>query len=146
MTQGPYLLHFGPSIPKIDSLNVSFYADLGLLGYVDSNSRGALTGKASGLQPGFPAVIGLNNSDYQFWASADDYGIFTAKHIPSGTYEMALYQQEFAAATTTVSIKPGGATATQNIQATSTVITTKRNTIFQLGEYDGQPFEFLNGD
>ncbi|KAE8313986.1 hypothetical protein BDV41DRAFT_576116 [Aspergillus transmontanensis] len=108
--------------------------------------RGALTGKASGLQPGFPAVIGLNNNDYQFWVSADDYGTFTAKHIPSGTYEMALYQQEFAAATTTVSIKPGGATATQNIQATSTVIATKRNTIFQLGEYDGQPFEFLNGD
>ncbi|GKZ46227.1 hypothetical protein AbraIFM66951_009138 [Aspergillus brasiliensis] len=142
----PYLLHFGSSVPKVDSLNVSFYANLGLKGYLNSTGRGVLTGRATGVEEEFSAVIGLNNTDHQFWATAGDNGTFTAKHIPAGTYTMTLYQEEFVAATATVSIPSAGATATKDIQATSTVLTQDRKTIFQLGYYDGQPFEFLNGD
>ncbi|OJJ77895.1 hypothetical protein ASPBRDRAFT_191161 [Aspergillus brasiliensis CBS 101740] len=125
---GPYLLHFGSSVPKVDSLNVSFYANLGLKGYLNSTGRGVLTGRTTGVEEGFAAVIGLNNTDHQFWATAGDNGTFTAKHIPAGTYTMTLYQEEFVAATATVSIPSAGATTTKDIQATST------------------PFEFLNGD
>lgn len=54
---------------------------------------------------------------------------------------MKLYKQELLVATQAVTITKG-TTATSNIVSTE-VITTP---IFRIGEFDGQPFEFKNGD
>lgn len=58
---------------------------------------------------------------------------------------MKLYQDEFLAATTTVSVV-AQATTTANIAATNTILTSSHTTIFKLGDYDGQPTGFLNAD
>lgn len=56
-----------------------------------------------------------------------------------------LYQQELVAATATVQVA-AGATATADITADSEIITGDRTTIFQIGDYDGQPTGLLNAD
>lgn len=57
---------------------------------------------------------------------------------------MRLYQDEFLAATSTVSVA-AGSTKTANIAADSEVLTaTSRTTVFRLGEYDGRPAGFRN--
>lgn len=58
---------------------------------------------------------------------------------------MALYQDEFLAATSTVTVS-AQSTATANIAATAAALTGSHTTIFKLGDYDGQPTGFLNAD
>lgn len=58
---------------------------------------------------------------------------------------MALYQDEFLAATATVSVA-AGATATADIAASAAALTDSHTTIFQMGDYDGQATGFLNAD
>lgn len=54
---------------------------------------------------------------------------------------MKLYKQELLVATKSA-IVVQGATTTSNIVSTEVVTTP----IFRIGEFDGQPFEFKNGD
>lgn len=55
------------------------------------------------------------------------------------------YQDEFLAATSTVTVK-AGSTVTSNIAASNTILTSSHTTVFKLGDYDGQPTNFLNAD
>ncbi|CZR56854.1 related to rhamnogalacturonase B precursor [Phialocephala subalpina] len=143
---GPYTMSFSRSgIPKASEIDTSFFADLGLTGYVGASGRGTVTGKASGVSTSLPIVVHWYNDNYQNWITASSSGTFTSPPLVAGTYTMALYQDEFLAGTTSVTVTAGGS-VTKNIAATSTVITGSHTTVFKIGEYDGQPFEFLNGD
>lgn len=79
------------------------------------------------------------------WAYASSSGAFTSPALVAGTYTMKLYQDEFLAATTAVSVVAQATTAA-NIAASNAVLTSSRTTIFKLGDYDGQPTGFLNAD
>ena len=144
---GPYVFSFSRSgIPEASGVDVSFFEDLGLDGYVAAASRGTVSGQASGVSTDFPTVLHWYNDDFQFWAYAESSRAFTSPPMPEGEYTMALYQDELLAATTTVTVTAGG-TATADIAADNTILTdTERTTIFQLGDYDGQPIGFLNAE
>jgi rhamnogalacturonan endolyase len=102
---GPYVMSFSRSgIPVASNIDTSFFANLGLTGYVAAGSRGKVTGTASGVSTSFPIVVHWYNSNYQSWAYASSSGAFTSPALVPGTYTMALYQDEFLAATTTVSV------------------------------------------
>ncbi|KAK5631592.1 hypothetical protein RRF57_007306 [Xylaria bambusicola] len=120
---GPYVFSMTRSgIPSASSIDVSFFDSLNLENYVPiSGRRGYVKGAATGVSSSFPIVVHWYNSNYQFW----------------------LYQDEFLAATQTVSVT-AGATVTSNIAATAAALTRSRTTIFRLGDYDGQPTGFLN--
>ncbi|KAI1819172.1 polysaccharide lyase family 4 protein [Xylaria intraflava] len=143
---GPYVFAMsGSAVPSASDIDVSFFDSLDLKNYVPTSERGYVKGTASGVSSGFPIVVHWYNSDYQFWTYASSSGDFTSPPMPAGSYTMKLYQTEFLAATQTVSVS-AGSTATANIDATDAAITDSRTTIFQLGDYDGQPTGFLNAE
>ncbi|KAI1818202.1 polysaccharide lyase family 4 protein [Poronia punctata] len=142
---GPYVFSMSRSgIPSASSIDVSFFESLNLRNYVPVNgNRGYVKGTATGVSSNFPIVVHWYNSGYQFWTYASSSGAFTSPPMPAGSYTMKLYQDEFLAATQTVSVS-AGSTATANIAANVPALTQSRNTIFRLGDYDGQPTGFLN--
>ncbi|KAH8648460.1 family 4 polysaccharide lyase [Xylariales sp. PMI_506] len=141
---GPYVFAFARSgVPSAASYDVSFFDNLGLTGYVGASGRGYVSGTASGTSSSYPIVLHWYNANYQGWVYASSSGAFTSPHLVAGTYTMNLYQQELLAASTTVTVTAGG-TTTSNIAASNAIITGSRTTIFQLGQYDGQPTGFLN--
>uniref|UniRef100_A0A8H7NJU8 rhamnogalacturonan endolyase n=1 Tax=Bionectria ochroleuca TaxID=29856 RepID=A0A8H7NJU8_BIOOC len=144
---GPYVFSMTRSgRPTPSSVDVTFFDSLGLNGYVPvSGKRGYVSGSVSGVSTSFPRVVHWHNSNYQFWATASSSGTFTSPPMPAGSYTMKLYQDEFLAATQTVTVS-AGSTATANIAATHSALTASRTTIFKLGDYDGQPTGFRNAD
>ncbi|RYP08665.1 hypothetical protein DL764_001793 [Monosporascus ibericus] len=143
---GPYVFSFSRSgIPKASEVDVSFFEQLGLEGYVSASERGTVSGTVSGVSSDFPTVVHWYNDDYQFWTYASSSGAFTSPPMVAGEYTMALYQDELLAATTAVSVTAGGST-TADIAADNAILTQDRTTIFQLGDYDGRPVGFLNAD
>lgn len=143
---GPYVFSMSRSgIPKASAIDVSFFDNLGLTGYTGASGRGHVTGTASGVSTDFPTVVHWYNDDYQAWTYTQSSRKFSSPALVAGTYTMALYQDEFLAATTTVAVT-AGATATANIAATAAALTGSRTTIFKMGDYDGQPTGFLNAD
>ncbi|KAL0942869.1 rhamnogalacturonase [Colletotrichum truncatum] len=144
---GPYVFSMTRSgRPDPASVDVSFFDSLGLSGYVPINgNRGYITGTASGVSTSFPRVVHWFNSNYQFWAYTNSAGVYNSPPIPAGTYTMRLYQDEFLAASQSVSVT-AGRTTTSNIAATHAAITQSRTTIFRLGDYDGQPTGFRNAE
>ncbi|TGJ88360.1 hypothetical protein E0Z10_g486 [Xylaria hypoxylon] len=142
---GPYVFSMTRSgIPSASSIDVSFFDSLGLKNYVPvSGKRGYVKGTATGVSSSFPIVVHWYNTNYQFWAYATSAGAFTSPPMPAGSYTMKLYQDEFLAATQSVTVT-AGSTATSNIAATAAALIKSRTTIFRLGDYDGQPTGFLN--
>ncbi|KAI1779152.1 polysaccharide lyase family 4 protein [Hypoxylon cercidicola] len=143
---GPYVFSFSRSgIPRASDYDVSFFDDLDLTGYTGASGRGHVSGTASGVSTDFPTVVHWYNDDYQAWAYTSSSRTFTSPALVAGTYTMALYQDEFLAATMTVSVT-AGSTTTANIAATAAALTDSHTTVFQMGDYDGQPTGFLNAD
>lgn len=143
---GPYVFAFSRSgVPAASSVDVSFFDNLGLTGYTGASGRGYVKGTASGVSSSFPIVVHWYNANYQAWAYASSSGAFTSPALVAGTYTMKLYQDEFLAATSTVTVS-AKATTTANIAATNAILTSSHTTIFKLGDYDGQPTGFLNAD
>ncbi|KAI1496818.1 family 4 polysaccharide lyase [Biscogniauxia marginata] len=142
----PFVFSFSRSgIPASSDFDVSLFDDLGLLGYVGSSERGYVAGTASGVSSDFPIVLHWHNDDYQAWVYAASSGTFTSPALAAGSYTMALYQDEFLAATATVTVS-ATETTTANIEATNTILTDSHTTVFRLGDYDGRPTGFLNAE
>ncbi|KAI0016112.1 Rhamnogalacturonase B, N-terminal-domain-containing protein [Xylariomycetidae sp. FL0641] len=143
---GPYVFSFTRSgIPDPKTYDSSFFEDLGLLGYETKANRGTVTGTASGVSSDFPIVVHWFNDDYQGWAYASADGSFTSPELVAGDYTMVLYQDELSVTTTSVTVTAGSST-TADVAAENVLVTADRTTIFQLGDYDGQPTGFLNAD
>lgn len=142
---GPYVFTFTRSgIPAASAFDTAFFDGLGLTGYTGASGRGYVKGTASGVSSSFPIVLHWYNANYQAWAYASSSsGAFTSPALVAGTYTMKLYQDEFLAATTTVSVV-AQATTTANLAATNAILTSSHTTVFQLGDYDGQPTGFRN--
>jgi rhamnogalacturonan endolyase len=138
--KGPYALSFGglEQSPRVD---MSFFAGLGIPGYVPAAGRGRVTGIASGVPAKFQTVLHWHNPQHQYWVYADQSGRFTSPLMKPGTYTMQLYKQEFPVAKTTVRVAAG-----ENTQASIASGERNYSPIWRVGEFDGQPFEFKNGD
>ncbi|KFY69374.1 hypothetical protein V496_00309 [Pseudogymnoascus sp. VKM F-4515 (FW-2607)] len=139
---GPYALQFSRSgIPKSVDANFAFFSDLGISGYVADSGRGVVKGTATGVASGFQIVLHWYNSASQYWVYASSSGAFTSPAMKPGTYTMKLYQGEFALGSQSVTVTSGG-TTTSNIAGASQ----SRNTLWKIGEWDGQPMGFRNAD
>ncbi|KAL2022035.1 hypothetical protein VTK56DRAFT_6275 [Thermocarpiscus australiensis] len=140
---GPYVMQFSRSgIPSVKSVDVSWFSELGITGYVAASGRGTVKGTASGVASGMQGVVHWYNSAAQYWAKTSSDGAFTSPLMKPGTYTMVLYQTEFKIATSSVTVS-AGRTVTQNIAGT---FNASRKTLLQIGDYDGQPTGFRNAD
>jgi rhamnogalacturonan endolyase len=139
---GPYLMTFSRSgIPQLKTVDVSWFGELGITGYVADSARGKVSGKASGVGSSFQAVVHWYNSAAQYWTVAGSDGSFTSPAMKPGTYTMVLYQTEFKVASSSVSVS-AGQTTTANIASGLT----SHTSLWKIGEYDGQPTGFRNAD
>lgn len=140
---GPYALCFTdgstPSVP-----DMSWIADLGLTGYVGSSGRGrvALNG-LSGMDTSYTYYMGFNNSTAQYWTKLSSSGSGECYNMKPGTYHMTIYKNELAVWTGSVTVTAGNGTSVHTITITGDPSTT--STIWRIGNWDGTPNEFLNG-
>ncbi|CAJ2504634.1 Uu.00g120280.m01.CDS01 [Anthostomella pinea] len=140
---GPYLMTFSRSgVPSIKTADTSFFSELSITGYVPTSGRGYVSGTASGVASSFQTVVHWYNSAAQYWAIATSAGAFTSPAMKPGTYTMVLYQGEYKVATATGVTISAGQTTSKSIASTET----SRNSLWKVGEYDGQPTGFLNAD
>ncbi|KAM0327424.1 hypothetical protein ACHAQA_005710 [Verticillium albo-atrum] len=140
---GPYALSFSRSgIPRTRDVDFSFMSGLGLRGYVADSARGRVSGRATGVPSAFQAVVHWYNKDAQYWTTAASNGAFTSPAMKPGTYTQVLYQTEYKAAETSVTVS-AGSTTTRDIASTVSV---PSKSLFKIGEFDGQPFGFRNAD
>ncbi|KAI1429657.1 polysaccharide lyase family 4 protein [Xylaria sp. FL1777] len=140
---GPYMMVFSRSgVPSIKDADVSFFSELDVKGFVPTSSRGYVSGTASGVPSNLQTVVHWYNSAAQYWAIASSNGAFKSPAMKTGSYTMVLYQGEYKVATATgVSVSAGGTTS-KNIASTLA----SHNSLWKIGEYDGQPTGFLNAD
>ncbi|MCX7714373.1 MAG: polysaccharide lyase family protein [Clostridia bacterium] len=138
---GPYALCFTtgstPSVPDF-----SWMSSLGLKGWVSSRGKVVLNG-LSGMDTSYTYTIGFANSTAQYWATASSSGAAVCSNMKPGTYTMTVYKNELAVYTESVTVTAGG-TTTLNTR-TITADPSNTSTIWRIGNWDGTPLEFLNG-
>ncbi|CAE6468330.1 unnamed protein product [Rhizoctonia solani] len=137
---GPYAMVFTSGTAPSASLDTSFFANLGLKGYVAASGRGTVKGTVSGVPSGFTAVVGLDNSAAQYWGTVSGTS-YTISGVKPGTYKATLYKKELEVGTGSVTVSAGG-TATLNLASTESI----KSNIWQIGLPDGTPSGFLNAD
>jgi rhamnogalacturonan endolyase len=140
---GPYAFCFTtggtPSVPSM-----SFIANLGLTGYVQSSGRGQVViNGLSGMNTAYTYYMGFNNSTAQYWTTLSSTGSGECEGMKPGTYTMTVYKNELAVYTNSATVTAGGATTfhTQTITGDPSTV----STIWRIGDWDGTPLEFLNG-
>jgi rhamnogalacturonan endolyase len=119
------------------SLDTSFFANLGLKGYVAASGRGAVKGTISGVASGFTVIVGLDNAAAQYWGTVSGTS-YTISGVKPGTYTATLYKKELEVGTGTVTVSAGG-TSTLNLASTESI----KTNIWQIGIPDGTPSGFL---
>jgi rhamnogalacturonan endolyase len=141
-----YVLAFtggaAPSLP----IDVSWYSGMGLTGYVGASGRGRVAGVGiAGRDTRYEYTVGFANTAAQYWtgARASD-GYFSCAGMLPGTYTMTVYKNELAVYTGSVTVTAGGTTALNTITVTGdpSAVTP----LWRIGDWDGTPAEFLNGD
>lgn len=130
-------------IPKASEIDVSFFADLSISGYVAASGRGTVSGSVSGLSSSYDRVLHWYNSAAQYWVRASSSGSFTSPLMKPGTYTMVLYKNELAVGSQSVSVS-AGKTTSSNIASTSDPAANTPTWI--IGDFDGTPAGFLNAD
>lgn len=138
--KGPYAMVFTTGGTPSENLDTSFFGSLGITGYVPQNQRGRVSGSVSGIASGFQVVVHWKNSENQYWAYADN-GAYTSPYMKPGTYTMILYRDEFKVTEQTVTVS-AGSSGTSNISSQEA----SRNTVWRIGEFNGQPTGFRNAD
>ncbi|CAE6412124.1 unnamed protein product [Rhizoctonia solani] len=137
---GPYALVFNSGTPPSGNLDTSFFANLGLTGYVAASYRGTVEGSITSIASDFQAVVALKNTAAQYWGKVSS-GSYTISGVKPGTYNATLFKNELEVATATVTVSAGN-NATLNMKSAEDV----RSTQWQIGVPDGTPAGFLNAD
>ncbi|KLU82512.1 hypothetical protein MAPG_01584 [Magnaporthiopsis poae ATCC 64411] len=145
---GPYVMSFsgGGRRPNLNGTDLSFFDEIpDVKGYVPAKGRGFVSGTASGVPASFQAVVHWHNTEAQYWTVAGGGGSFKSPAMKPGTYTMVLYQTEYKVASVASVKVSAGKTTTADI-ASGFRPAAKANSLFKIGEYDGQPTGFRNAD
>jgi rhamnogalacturonan endolyase len=139
---GPYAYCFTngstPSVPDF-----SFIANLNLTGYVGTAGRGRVVlNGLSGMNTAYTYYMGFSNSTAQYWETLNSSGGGECYNMKPGTYNMVIYKNELAVWTGSVSVTAGNGTTVHTITVTDPSAVA---TIWRIGDWDGTPLEFLNG-
>ena len=138
---GPYALVFTsgatPAAP-----DMSWMAGLGLQGWVSGRGKVVLNG-LTGMDGAYAYTVGFANPTAQYWGTASSGGAVTVANMKPGTYTMTVYKGELGVYTEQVSVTNGG-TTTLNTRAI-TADPSAQAVLWRVGNWDGTPLEFLNG-
>lgn len=141
-----YLLMFTDgSLPTVRP-DTSWYGVMGLVGYVPPVGRGSVSvAGLNGRVAGVPYTVGFANSKAQYWVDADPVdGHFTSEGMLPGTYTMTVYKGELEVQTAQVTVTANANYALNPITITADPAATPA--LWRIGQWDGTPQEFINGD
>lgn len=131
-----------PSVPDF-----SFMDALGLTGYVASSGRGrVVVNGLSGMNTAFPYTVAFTNAAAQYWVAANpSNGSCECFNMKPGTYTLNVFKGELIVqSVSNVAVTAGNATTEHTITITGDPSTT--STLWRIGDWDGTPKEFLNGN
>jgi rhamnogalacturonan endolyase len=128
------------------AVDTSWMGEVGMVGYVGQEARGAVSGSSiSGMDGRFAYTVGFSNAKAQYWAPVDPAdGHFNSTGMIPGTYTMKVYKNELAVDTRTVTVSAGASTPVDPIAITGDPASA--TPLWRIGEWDGTPAEFINGD
>lgn len=135
----------GGSAPSA-SIDTSWFANMGLSGYLAPSGRGRVTGVAiNGRDTNYDYTVGFKNANAQYWtdARASD-GYFNLTGMRPGDYTMTVYKNELEVDERQVSVTAGGTTILNSFTIANDP--SSDTAIWRIGDWDGSPAEFLNGD
>ena len=142
---GLYALVFtnGAAPPALDT---SWASTMGMTGFVAAAGRGSVAGAGIAERDTSHAyTVGFANPTAQYWTdAAAGNGAFTMPGMLPGTYTMSVYKNELAIYSTSVVVNAGATTSLGVI----TIADDPSRTVplWRIGNWDGTPVEFLNGD
>ncbi len=128
------------------SIDTSWFANMGLSGYLAPSARGRVAGVGiNGRDANFDYTVGFSNSTAQYWTKPDpSSGYYNITGMRPGTYTMTTYKNELAVDTRSVNVTSGGTTILNSFSITGDP--DSDSAIWRIGDWDGSPQEFLNGD
>lgn len=128
------------------NLDVSWFSSMGLKGYIAASGRGRVAGVGiKGRDTSVNYTLGFANANAQYWTSANaSTGYFSSANMRPGTYTMTTYKNELAVDTKTVSVTAGQTTVINSFTISGDPASSA--SIWRIGNWDGSPKEFLNGD
>lgn len=140
-----YTLVFTGGGTPPSSIDTSWFASMGLNGYLAPSGRGRVAGVGiNGRDTAYTYTVGFANTTAQHWvtARASD-GYYSCSGMRPGTYTMTVYKNELGVDTRTVNVSAGGTTVLNSF----TVANDPSNVspIWRIGDWDGSPAEFRNG-
>ncbi|MCU4675491.1 polysaccharide lyase family protein [Catenovulum sp. 2E275] len=126
--------------------DTSWFSQMGLSGYLADSGRGRVAGVGiNNMDSNFDYTIGFANSTAQYWTGANpSSGYFSSNNMRPGTYTMTTYKGELAVDTKSVSVQAGNTTILNSFTINNDPSDTAA--IWRIGDWDGSPQEFLNGD
>lgn len=134
---GPYGLVFTSGSAASSTLDVSFFSQLGVTGFVPASGRGYVSGTVTGVTS--DGVVHWYNDAAQYWVKST--GSFTSPAMKPGTYTMVLYKGELKVQTVTGVTVSAGATTSRSIASAESV---PASVVFRIGVADGRPTGFKN--
>lgn len=147
---GPYTLIFtngaAPATP-----DTSWFGTMGLTGYVAPGDRGSVAGTAIlNRDTRYSYTVALANPAAQYWATAaSGDGAFSVPGVLPGTYTLRIFKNELAVHTRTVTVNAGSVTTLGSVPIASGGTNGDPSHViplWRIGNWDGSPREFLNGD
>ena len=140
-----YTLVFTDGAPP-PAVSTGWFGNMGLLGYVPPEGRGAISGVGiTGRDPRHAYTVGFANAQAQYWADVNPAdGSFTSSGMRPGTYTMKVYKNELAVETKTVTVSAGTTIPLDTFAITADPAVAAP--LWRIGEWDGSPQEFINGD
>jgi rhamnogalacturonan endolyase len=142
---GPYTMVFTTGSPPA-SIDTSWVASMGLVGFVGPAGRGAVRGSALlGRDTSYDYTVAFANGAAQYWTdAAASNGAFLCPNMLPGTYTMRVFKNEFTVHTASATVSAG----TTNNPGTITIANdpSTAKPLWRIGNWDGTPNEFLNAD
>ncbi|WP_369231252.1 rhamnogalacturonan lyase B N-terminal domain-containing protein [Streptomyces sp. R21] len=145
---GPYVLAFtdgsAPTAAVSGRDNTAWVDALGLAGWTGAGGRGRIVGNGlAGRDTAYPYVVGVSNSDAQYWGKADaGTGKYAVPGILPGTYTLTVYKGELAVHTQDVTVTAGAVTTVHTITITGDPAADPA--IWRIGDWNGTPAGFKN--
>jgi rhamnogalacturonan endolyase len=141
-----YTMGFNDGSTPTAAPDTSFFPLMGMVGYVPASGRGGVAcAGVSGRVAGIAYTAVLSNSQAQYWADLDPTdGHFALDGMLPGTYNLVIHKGELGVQTASVTVTAGGTAALDPIAITGDPSATPA--IWRIGDWDGRPLEFLNGD
>jgi rhamnogalacturonan endolyase len=145
-------------------VDTAWFSKMNLLGYVPATARGNVFVPAIyGRNAAYPYTVGFANATAQYWAdAASNDGHTNADGMIPGSYTMTVYKNELAVYSAPVSVTAGTTNIIPAVTISADPLTNNDDprgkwhlakgdpsltqALFRIGEWDGTPREFLNGD